>query len=190
MIGLAYREELPDPVQRELDHLVGQLKGFLSQSFNEDGTLLVGSQQYNVLHAGDIVPTGRTTAPDGWLLCDGAQVNRVDYKELFDAIGTYWGIGDGSTTFNIPDARGRFLLGKAAAGTGATLGGTGGALDHTHTFSATSGNNSASFGALSAGADHTYAEHPHTHTVTGTSGTNNPPYGVVNYIILANRRTV
>jgi microcystin-dependent protein len=49
--------------------------------------------------------------PTGWLLCDGAEVSRAEYADLFAAIGTAHGEGDGATTFNLPDYRGRFLRG-------------------------------------------------------------------------------
>ena len=49
--------------------------------------------------------------PAGWLLCDGSEVSRSDYANLYDAIGVNWGTGDGSTTFNLPDLRGMFLRG-------------------------------------------------------------------------------
>ncbi len=52
-----------------------------------------------------------TTAPSGWLLCAGQAVSRSAYSALFSAIGTRWGAGNGSTTFNLPDFRGRFSLG-------------------------------------------------------------------------------
>ena len=81
--------------------------------------------------AGAIKGFGGAVAPDGWLLCNGAAVSRVTFARLFAAIGTAHGAGDGSTTFNVPDGRGRFLLGKAAAGTGDTLGETGGQIDQT-----------------------------------------------------------
>lgn len=77
-----------------------------------------------------------TTAPSGYLLCDGSAVSRTTYAALFAIISTIYGSGDGSTTFNLPDRRQRFGLGKAAAGTGSTLGATGGAIDHTHTVPA------------------------------------------------------
>src|SRR5260370_40876975 len=48
-----------------------------------------------------------TTLPTGWLVCDGAAVSRSMYPGLFTAIGTSWGGGDGATTFNLPDLRGR-----------------------------------------------------------------------------------
>lgn len=50
--------------------------------------------------------------PNGWLLCDGSAVSRVDFAALFSVIGTYWGIGNGITTFNIPDMTNRFLVGS------------------------------------------------------------------------------
>ena len=51
---------------------------------------------------GFICDFGGPTAPPGWLSCDGSAVSRTDYAALFAAIGTYWGVGDGSTTFNLP----------------------------------------------------------------------------------------
>jgi microcystin-dependent protein len=53
------------------------------------------------------------TAPTGWLECDGAALDRTTYETLFTAIGTTFGEGDGSTTFNIPDLRGVFVRGWA-----------------------------------------------------------------------------
>lgn len=49
--------------------------------------------------------------PAGWFFCDGSAVSRITYSTLFDTIGTYWGEGDGSSTFNLPDLRGEFLRG-------------------------------------------------------------------------------
>lgn len=54
---------------------------------------------------GSIIPYGGTTAPSGWLPCQGQAVSRTEYAELFAAIGTAFGEGDGSTTFNVPDLR-------------------------------------------------------------------------------------
>lgn len=55
--------------------------------------------------------TGVGTAPEGWLLCDGSEVSRATYAALFAVIGETYGAGDGSTTFLLPDFRGRFLRG-------------------------------------------------------------------------------
>lgn len=60
---------------------------------------------------GAIIPYAGSTAPFGTLICNGAAISRSAYPELFEAIGTTWGAGDGSTTFNIPDLRGYFLRG-------------------------------------------------------------------------------
>jgi len=72
------------------------------------------------LPAGGILDWAGPTAPDGFLLCDGAAVSRATYGNLFSAIGTTWGIGDGSSTFNVPDLRGRAAIGS---GTGTGLSG-------------------------------------------------------------------
>ena len=71
------------------------------------------------LPAGAIIAYGSTVAPSGYLLCDGAAVSRTTYADLFTAISTTWGVGDGSTTFNLPDGRGGVLRG---AGTGSVNG--------------------------------------------------------------------
>lgn len=66
---------------------------------------LAGGVLYADAPIGSIIPFGGTTAPDGFLLCQGQAVSRTTYSELFAIIGTAYGIGDGSTTFNIPDLR-------------------------------------------------------------------------------------
>ena len=57
---------------------------------------------------GDICYSFRTSKT-GWLLCNGQAVSRTDYKDLFEVIGTTYGGGDGSTTFNVPNCSGKFL---------------------------------------------------------------------------------
>lgn len=63
--------------------------------------------------AGVIVPFAGEVEniPSGWMLCDGSEVSRSGFPQLYNAIGVCWGIGDGSTTFNLPDLRGMFLRG-------------------------------------------------------------------------------
>lgn len=68
-----------------------------------------GTTGYSV---GDMKLHYADTDPAGWLRCYGQAVNRTTYAALFAAIGTIFGAGDGSTTFNVPDMRGRFPLGK------------------------------------------------------------------------------
>jgi microcystin-dependent protein len=99
---------------------------------------------------GSIMPFAGATIPAGWLLCDGAAVSRTTYSSLFAALGgisSPWGLGDGSTTFNLPDLRKRVPVGQGASGTLSTLGAIGGAetmslqeahiAAHSHSFSAT-----------------------------------------------------
>jgi microcystin-dependent protein len=69
-----------------------------------------------LLPAGTIAGFGGATAPSGWLVCDGSAISRSVYSLLFDAIGTLYGTGDGSTTFNVPDLRGRIPAGYAPTG--------------------------------------------------------------------------
>ena len=64
--------------------------------------------------AGTVLPFAGTSTPAGFLLCNGATVSRTQYAALFTAIGTSYGAGDGSTTFKIPDFRGKFLRGYLA----------------------------------------------------------------------------
>jgi len=97
--------------------------------------------------AGMLMPFAGTSAPTGWLLAHGQAVSRETYAGLFAAISTTYGNGDGSTTFNLPDLRGRTVAGKDDMGgssanrltdqsgglNGDTLGDTGG--EETHTLS-------------------------------------------------------
>lgn len=93
---------------------------------------------------GTVLDFAGTTAPTGWLMCYGQAVSRATYPNLFAKIGTTFGAGDGTTTFNLPDTRGRAVIGKDDMGgtaanrvttagggiDGATLGASGGAQTH------------------------------------------------------------
>ena len=104
---------------------------------------------------GDIKYSCQESDHGCWLLCDGRSISRTEYSDLFEAIGTAFGVGNGSTTFNIPDARGR-VLGAIGSGTGLTprsLGDTVGAETHTLT---TSEMPSHSHGVTDPGHAHSY----------------------------------
>lgn len=71
------------------------------------------SHNATLFPAGVIVPFAGEVEniPYGWMLCDGSEVSRTEHANLYNAIGVCWGVGDGSTTFNLPDLRGIFLRG-------------------------------------------------------------------------------
>lgn len=77
---------------------------------------------YVGLPPGAMTPYAGSTAPTGWLLCDGSAVSRTVYANLFSAIGTLHGAGDGSSTFNLPDSKGRVLVGQGPNATVSTVG--------------------------------------------------------------------
>lgn len=90
----------------------------------------------DTLPIGGIIAFASDTIPNGWLLCDGRAVSRTEYAELFKAIGTKHGSGNGSTTFNLPNPKGRTLVGKDSTDTDFnTLGKTSGEKTHTLTKS-------------------------------------------------------
>ncbi|WP_422001756.1 phage tail protein [Reyranella sp.] len=114
-----------------------------TRSITERVNVLI--RDYNTLSgvpAGCVLPFAGAVAPDGWLLCAGQAVSRTTYADLFAVLGTTYGGGDGSTSFNLPDLRGRVAAGRddmdgadagrlAGAVVGRTvLGGTGGAATH------------------------------------------------------------
>lgn len=65
---------------------------------------------------GSILPYGGSMAPEGWLICNGGVISRTTYGDLFGVIGTLYGAGDGSTTFNLPNFIGRYPLGGTSSG--------------------------------------------------------------------------
>lgn len=166
MFGLINRGNLPSTIQTEFENMAARLREIFLKEHNEDGTHITTIANLNFVPIGAILNWSTATAPTGWILCEGQQVSRLTYKGLFDVIGTTFGAGDGSTTFNVPDFRGRFALSKAAAGTGSVLASTGGALDHTHSGGTTSSDGAAT--TSSDGAATTSSDGGHTHS--GTTG--------------------
>ena len=82
----------------------------------------VGALAEALLPPGFIGAYGGTAAPEGWLLCNGQAVSRTTYARLFAAVGVTYGSGNGSTTFNVPDIRGRVVVGSDANLPGAKAG--------------------------------------------------------------------
>lgn len=84
---------------------------------------------------GSIIAYGGTEIPDNWLICDGAELDRTAYNELFKNIGTAYGEGDGSTTFNIPNMRGKIGVGLDSTDQYfSDLGKSGGSKFHNHNY--------------------------------------------------------
>jgi microcystin-dependent protein len=114
---------------------------------------------------GAMIPFSGTTVPDGWLLCDGSAVNRSQYPRLFAAIGTAHGQGNGSTTFHLPDLRGRFCRGTdLAAGRDSDSG--------TRTAANTGGNTGDNVGSVQADALQHHMHGAVLQTMSGPSSSN------------------
>lgn len=119
---------------------------------------------------GVVSPYAGSTAPAGYLLCDGSAVSRTTYSALFAVIGTTYGAGDGSTTFAVPDLRSRFVAGRGTATWSDALAETGGTKDAvvvSHTHTTPSHSHDASIG----GGDHFHTYNVRTDmTAGGSSG--------------------
>lgn len=132
--------------------------------------------------AGAVMTYAGTSAPAGWLLCFGQAVSRTTYAPLFAVIGSLYGAGDGSTTFNLPDLRGRVAAGKDDMGgtsanrltglsggvNGDVLGAAGGAESHTLTISQ-------------------IPSHDHPYTASGDIGGTQVGYDTFNNPVFYNR---
>lgn len=152
--------------------------------------------------AGFIYPLASDIVPEGFLLCDGAEYLRVEYPELFAAIGTMYGSGDGSTTFNVPNLQTRVPVGK---GEGYELGDIGGEETHTLTIDEMPSHNHDVDARVSKGSignpgyvipqSNDWWIEPlqrigSTNSIGGSQPHNNmQPYTVVNYIIATGKDT-
>ncbi len=91
-------------------------------STSKSGEFSVGdanNKAVPVMPVGCVIPFAGAAAPTGWLLCQGQAISRTTYAQLFSVIGTTYGSGDGKTTFNLPDMRGRVAVGSDANSPGA-----------------------------------------------------------------------
>ena len=124
------------------------------------GWLLLNPSQVDVVQPGIIMPFGGTSAPLGTVACDGTAISRTTYAGLFAAIGTTWGAGNGTTTFNVPDLRNDFLRGSSGTRSVGTKE-TDTLKGHTHTGTTESGGT-------------------HSHSVYGGNGDNSDVRGIGN----------
>jgi len=194
--------------------------GFVfSQEFEVDGNLKVQgdiifsdastmASASSGIPAGILAPFAGSTAPDGWLLCDGSAISRTTYSSLFAVIAATYGAGDGSTTFTLPDLRGRMALGLdnmggtsrdiVTAATADTLGAeTGEEMhqltedempNHIHSIADMGGfpggSTSATYGKNGYHPNYTATQTGNSNQTGGNQPHNNmPPYMALNYLI-------
>jgi len=95
-----------------------------------NGNIVAGDRVYQgagiLVPPGVVMPYAGVSAPTGYLMCDGSAVSRTTYGDLFTGIGTTYGVGDGSTTFNLPNLNGRVVAGVSGSSPHAAVGDTGG----------------------------------------------------------------
>lgn len=185
-IELAERAAPSTPVANRLHVYAKDVSGY-TELYGIDGD---GKDHPLMTPAGVVTAYGGSAAPTGWLLCDGQAVSRTTYAKLFAAISTTYGAGDGSTTFNLPNLKGRVPVGLDAAQIEFdALAETGGAKTHTlttaempaHTHGVPTKEGTGS--NVGQGGNNAVAT-PSTDSAGGGSAHNNlQPYLVVNYII-------
>ena len=173
---------------------------------------LLGSGDLDIISGGDTLPVGAiipysgSTIPTNFLLADGSAVSRTTYSELFEAIGTTYGAGNGSTTFNLPNLKGKVPVGRDSSDTSFdVLGETGGEKthqltvnempSHAHDTPIHSGGSQGLLGfmGLTNGSSSTTLSGGSTFGIKNTGGSqahnNLQPYITQNYIIKAKKST-
>jgi microcystin-dependent protein len=130
-----------------------------------DGSVMTSAVAPDAMPTGVVWGYAGATPPSGWLICDGSAISRTTFANLFNVIGTKYGVGNGSTTFNIPDYRGRTLVGLDAGQTDFNdRGKTGGS----RTATLVTGNIPAHSHTVNS---HSHTVDSHSHTVTSHTHT-------------------
>ena len=135
------------------------------------GTLIT-AQGAGTVPSGTVIAFGNSSAPVGFLKCNGAAISRTIYQDLFSAIGTVFGAGNGSTTFTLPDLRGEFVRGwddSRAIDSGRTIGSYQGSNVGSHTHNVTMYRYSINYQAHYSPNNNAHGEY--TFTATTDNGT-------------------
>lgn len=172
---------MPEGISDELESVLAAIQTWAGKA--EEGlNALQAEGAPPVPPTGGMMPFGgdaQSVVPIGWLYCDGRQVSRTTYAALFAVIGTRWGSGDGSTTFNLPNGKDRFFIGRNTG----LVGATGGSETHSHTVDNHTHGISGGVSANTAGADADanydgavvdVADRVHAHNNTLTTDAENP----------------
>jgi microcystin-dependent protein len=144
------------------------MANYEATKYDFSGASLQGVEGVNT---GLIVPWGNNSTPSGFLDCDGSNVSRTTYANLFAVIGTTYGVGDGSTTFGLPDLTDKTIVGKSPT---KALASTGGAntVASTGTIGGSAGNTTLT--------TPTIASHSHSMNVGGAGTMQGDPDGPLN----------
>lgn len=117
----------------------------------------------NVVPAGSIICYSGENVPQGWLFCNGQAISRTSYHKLFNTIGTIYGTGNGTTTFNLPNLQNRFPMGKGTSSLGVTGGSDTVTLtsdkipSHSHTASLSSSGEHSHTATTDTNGSHTHS---------------------------------